>query len=164
MTEFTKVQDSGARQEFGTGSVRDTREGKGRFDLIPPYPLTRLARHYENGAEKYGDWNWSKGQPLMRYFDSCLRHINKHLDGSQDEDHLAAAAWNLFSIIHTEEMIRRGVLPHTLDDRPQWAVNSVVAPPGVAEQIAKAETADLPMRRHDGIFLDRFIEHIRRNP
>ena len=31
---FDKVQDSGARQEFQTGSVRDTNEVKPRFDLI----------------------------------------------------------------------------------------------------------------------------------
>jgi len=29
-----QIQDSGKREEFVTGSVRDTREGKGRFDLI----------------------------------------------------------------------------------------------------------------------------------
>ena len=30
------IKDSGKREEFQTGSRRDTREGKGRFDLFPP--------------------------------------------------------------------------------------------------------------------------------
>lgn len=37
------IEDSGERQEFDTGAVRDIQEGKGRYDLIPPEPLMRLA-------------------------------------------------------------------------------------------------------------------------
>lgn len=116
MGEFTEVQDSGKRQEFETGSKRDTRDGKGRFDLIPSYALTRLARHYENGAKKYGDRNWEKGQPLARYLDSMIRHAYKFLGGSREEDHLAAVAWNALSYIETEHRIEQGILPADLDD------------------------------------------------
>lgn len=63
---FNEVKDSGKRQEFQTGSIRDTREGKGRYDLLPPHAIFRLAKHFENGAKKYGDRNWEKGQPLSR--------------------------------------------------------------------------------------------------
>jgi hypothetical protein len=100
-----EVKDSGKREEFPTGSVRDTREGKGRFDLISPIALRRLAEHYERGARKYGERNWEKGQPLDRYIDSALRHINAFQVGDRAEDHLIAAAWNLFAHVHTEEMI-----------------------------------------------------------
>ena len=118
--KFDKVKDSGKRQEFKTGSVRDTNEGKGRYDLISPISLARLAKHFENGAVKYGDRNWEKGQNLCRYLDSAIRHIYKHLEGLRDEDHLAAGAWNLLAAIHTEEMIERGLLPKELDDRPNY--------------------------------------------
>ena len=114
--EFNEVKDSGKRQEFETGSKRDTRDGKGRFDLIPPYALTRLARHYENGAVKYGDRNWEKGQPLARYLDSMIRHAYKFLGGSREEDHLAAVAWNALAYIETEDRINKGILPKELDD------------------------------------------------
>lgn len=30
-----RIQDSGERQEFATGAVRDIQKGKGRFDLVP---------------------------------------------------------------------------------------------------------------------------------
>ena len=102
--EYTAVKDSGAREEFPTGSVRDTQEGKGRFDLIDPHAMLRLARHYENGAKKYGDRNWEKGQPSSRYLSSAIRHLFKYLAGMRDEDHLAAAAWNVFAILHNEEV------------------------------------------------------------
>lgn len=120
MTNFDSVKDSGERRAFPTGSVRDVRTGKGRFDLLSPVALTRLAKHTENGAVKYGDRNWEKGQPLMSYLDSALRHIFKHIEGHRDEDHLAAALWNLAGVIHTEEMINRKLLPDELDDRPTY--------------------------------------------
>ncbi len=108
------LKDSGQREEFPTGSVRDTQEGKGRFDLISPIALERLAIVYEKGAAKYGDRNWEKGQPLTRYLNSAMRHINKWRRGLRDEDHLAQAAWNLFAYIHTEQMINEGKLSDDL--------------------------------------------------
>ena len=113
---FTEVKDSGTRQEFVTGSVRDTREGKGRFDLIPTDSLRRLAVHYENGSKKYGDRNWEKGQELGRYLDSAFRHLVGVLEGLTDEDHASAVSWNVFAYIHTLNLIRAGKLPKELDD------------------------------------------------
>lgn len=118
MTQY-QVKDSGEREVFSTGSRRDTRVNKGRYDLISFIALERLAIHYENGAAKYGDNNYRLGQPLMRYVDSAMRHLIKWTMGWKDEDHLSSAAWNLFAIIETEEMIRRGKLPKELDDRWQ---------------------------------------------
>jgi len=120
MSEFNKVQDSGQRQEFNTGSVRDSRDGKGRFDLISSIALKRLAQHFENGAKKYGDRNWEKGQPLSRYLDSLIRHAYCLLEGKKDEDHASAIAWNAMAYVHTEEMIKRGILSKELNDMPNY--------------------------------------------
>ena len=54
------VADSGKREGFATGMVRDTREGKGRFELITPIALRRLALVYEKGAAKYAARNWER--------------------------------------------------------------------------------------------------------
>lgn len=116
--KFTHVKDSGKRQEFDTGSRRDTAEGKGRPDLIPTLLLERLGQHFENGARKYGDNNWQKGQPLSRYYASAFRHLLKVRDGKEDEDHLTAAIWNLQAIMWTLEEIREGRLPDSLLDLP----------------------------------------------
>jgi hypothetical protein len=180
---FDKVVDSGKRQEFNTGSVRDTAEGKGTPHLIAgealevvyknlvgivvlapvswfdvyarmlkyseivenkekniqeiyaailmtitmigkgednsySSALTRLARHYENGAKKYAKNNWRKGQPISRYYDSACRHIWKAIDGLKDEDHEAAIFWNLLAIVQTKIDIEKGLLPKELNDFP----------------------------------------------
>jgi hypothetical protein len=100
--EYIKVIDSGERREYATGAVRDRQRGKGRYDLLPPKSIDRIAKHFENGATKYGDRNWEKGIDVSDFIDSALRHTFKYLDGLNDEDHLAAAAWNLLCAIQTE--------------------------------------------------------------
>lgn len=114
--EFKGVKDSGKRQKFETGSHRDAREGKGRFDLLPPYAIKRLAIHYEHGATKYGDSNYLLGQPTRRYMESALRHLFAYIGGSRDEDHLSASAWNILALISTEQLCREGKLPGGLND------------------------------------------------
>jgi hypothetical protein len=120
---WTTVVESGKpHTEYQTGSKRDNREGKGRFDLLSPFVMARDARHMENGAKKYGDRNWEKGQPLSAYLDSAMRHLSKFHMGCSAEDHLAAARWNIGCIMHTMEMIERGVLPKELNDLPNYGV------------------------------------------
>ncbi len=108
--------DSGQREDFLTGSRRDTQAGKPRYDLIPLVPLRRLADLYARGAEKYGDHNWQKGQPFQRTFASLLRHVFAWAEGERTEDHLAAVAWNAFALMYYEDMILKGQLPRELDD------------------------------------------------
>jgi len=99
------LKDSGKREKYDTGAVRDIREDKGRFDLITPFALLRLARVYEKGAIKYSERNWEQGIKISRCLDSAERHINQYKMGMTDEDHLAQAAWNLFSAMHFEEIL-----------------------------------------------------------
>ena len=108
------LKDSGQREEFDSGMVRDTQKGKGRFDLISPFALLRLARIYEKGSEKYDDRNWEKGAKFGRFLSSALRHIFQYMMGYKDEDHLAQAAWNLFAIMHLEQTHPE------LDDMPNY--------------------------------------------
>jgi hypothetical protein len=122
MIEFEGVKDSGKRQEFATGSRRDTRDGKGRYDLVPADAFQRLVRHFENGSRKYGDRNWEKGQPLSRYLDSAIRHAYDYLGGDRSEDHLAAVMWNAMAAAATEERVARGILPKHLDDLQELAL------------------------------------------
>jgi hypothetical protein len=121
---WDQVKDSGIREEFSTGSKRDSRTGKGRFDLLPFYAIQRLARVYENGAAKYGAQNWRLGQPCSRYLDSAIRHLFKAGAGWTDEDHFAQTMWNISAIIETQKMIEIGSAPKELDDltkyTPHW--------------------------------------------
>lgn len=97
------TKDSGARQSFETGMVRDTQEGKPRYDLIPVEALERVAHLYARGAEKYGDDNWKKGQPYSRAYASLYRHLMQWRKGDRDEDHMAAVAWNALALMFYEE-------------------------------------------------------------
>lgn len=97
------INDSGTRIDYG-GCIREDRINKGRYDLITPIGLERLAYWYELGANKYGDRNWEGGgMPISHCLDSLLRHAVKYLSGLDDEDHLAAIVWNAFAIMHYEK-------------------------------------------------------------
>lgn len=97
-----EIKDSGQRTEFATGAVRDMATGKGRTDLMPAVALLRLSKHYEAGAVKYGERNFTKGIPVSSFMNSALRHIYKYLAGSDDEDHLSAAAFNILGAMLME--------------------------------------------------------------
>lgn len=119
-----QMKDSGERQEFETGAVRDTQTGKGRYDLLPVVALERVAKVYQKGAEKYDERNWMQGIPISRFMDSALRHLMQYAEGRRDEDHVAQAAFNVLGIIHTEAMVERGLLPNSLMDLPSYVGNS----------------------------------------
>ena len=114
------MKDSGKRKTFQSGAIREKASGKGRYDLISPIMLQRLAIVMELGSKKYQDRNWELGMPLHRYIDSALRHINQYLEGMRDEDHLAQAIFNLMACMHTQDVIERGKLPKELADLPNY--------------------------------------------
>jgi hypothetical protein len=116
-----ETRDSGQRRAFTTGSQRDDATGKGRYDLLPREAIHRLAQLYERGAAKYDPRNWEKGQPLSVVTNSMLRHAFQAAAGLDDEDHLAAVAWNAFAAITILERIAAGTLPAELDDLPRQA-------------------------------------------
>lgn len=100
-----ETKDSGKRAEYDSGMVRDTAEGKVRFDLLLPLGvpyadqfLTRVAGLMERGAERYGDRNWEKargGEEMERFKASAIRHLMQWAAGETDEDHAAACVFNL---------------------------------------------------------------------
>jgi hypothetical protein len=112
------LADSGARETSVTGGLREPSSGRGAYELLPPGPIERLAKHYENGAKKYASRNWEKGIETGRIMQSLLRHAFKYLGGSRDEDHLAAVAWNAFALMHHEDALLVKQLPRELDTLP----------------------------------------------
>lgn len=97
------IKDSGHRREFETGAVRDMAEGKGRYDLLPWEAIHELVLHCERGALKYGERNCEKGIPVSSLIDSAFRHLSKYMQGMDDENHLAAALWNIAFAIWMEK-------------------------------------------------------------
>ena len=102
-TTFT-IKDSGARQEFGGGMVRDTQEGKIDWLNLRFGPLyRRIAAHLTKGREKYPDpepgvpnWTLAEGrEEALRAKQSAARHFEAWLNGETDEDHAAAVPFNI---------------------------------------------------------------------
>ena len=60
-----------------------------------------VAKHFEEGAKKYGENNWQKGIPVKCYIDSAVRHYLKHIRGDNDERHDRAFCWNIMCAIWT---------------------------------------------------------------
>jgi len=110
------TKDSGKREKFKTGAQRDTEDNKGRYDLIPEYPLLRLAQLYERGAQKYTSHNWRKSMPFSRCMSSLIRHAFQFKQGLKDEDHLAAVVFNAFCIMQYEKDIKDGKISKEIDD------------------------------------------------
>jgi hypothetical protein len=114
--------DSGARQEYDSGMVRDTETDKPRFDLLLPerlpyeeQMLTRWAYLMARGADKYGARNWEKADGLpefARYLSSAFRHFMQWYSGLADgEDHAAAVFFN----IAAAEYVRYKMTPDVLE-------------------------------------------------
>lgn len=61
--------------------------------------ILEVAKHFEEGAKKYGENNWQKGIPPKCYIDSAVRHYLKWLRGDKDEPHDRAFVWNIMCCI-----------------------------------------------------------------
>lgn len=69
--------DSGKRQSYESGMVRDLQEGKLRYDLLYWPMVDRAADLMGRGLEKYGERNWelaSSWEEYRRFRASALRH------------------------------------------------------------------------------------------
>lgn len=101
------TKDSGKREEYESGMVRDTQEGKPGFHYLfvdgIPYDeqfLTRWSALMSRGAEKYGAKNYQKAdseEELERFKASAARHFAQWMCGEVDEDHSVAVAFNLMA-------------------------------------------------------------------
>ena len=117
-----KMTDTGKRINYGEdAAIREDASDKGRQDLISPFALTRLGKWYGLGAKKYSDRNWERGMNYSRYTASMFRHLISWMKGMEDEDHLAAIAWNAFAIMHHQELgeSRWDDMPHYLSDKTE---------------------------------------------
>lgn len=91
--------------------------GKNRMGLLPPFALERIGEVMTFGAEKYEDWNWSKGMLWSRAYDALQRHLNawqqrKESDPETGKSHLHHAGACIMMLIELEEFHKE------LDDRP----------------------------------------------
>lgn len=115
------MHDSGARQQFDSGAVRDTAAGKPRPDLISPHAHTREGTWLALGAAKYAERNWEAGIPISRCIASLWRHLVAYQMGCTREDHMAAIRTNAGFILHNEEEVLAGRMDPAIADMPFYS-------------------------------------------
>lgn len=107
-----EVKDSGERQQFESGMMRDTQKGKIDYWRVFVGPmLKRWAEHVTKGAIKYPDvqpgvanWTLASGEAeLHRYQASAARHFVQWVNGDIDEDHAAAVLFNINGAEYVKE-------------------------------------------------------------
>jgi len=98
------LKDSGKRQEFDGGMVRDTQEGKTDYWRVLVGPMfERWAVHLTKGAQKYPDqspgvpnWTLAAGEEeRQRFKASAFRHFMQWYRDEVDEDHASAVMFNM---------------------------------------------------------------------
>lgn len=86
-----------------TGEVIHLQAALNRFSDCDSWShmFLEVSKHFEEGAKKYGEYNWQKGIPTHCYIDSAVRHYLKWLRGDEDEPHDRAFVWNILCCIWT---------------------------------------------------------------
>lgn len=111
------VKDSGERQTFASGMVRDLTDSKIDYTLAVDGPMfRRLAVHMTKGAAKYSKRNWMKaaGQAEAdRFRESAFRHFMQWYLGDTDEDHAAAVYFNINGAEYVKDKLATGSALYT---------------------------------------------------
>jgi hypothetical protein len=99
-TIFKEIEEERNQPQMSpTGSLRYNKD-KYKMSTIPPQFLEGLAEVLTKGEQKYGRYNFAKGNHVSVPYDSAMRHINafmkgQDLDGESNSHHLFHAAVNL---------------------------------------------------------------------
>lgn len=164
MTNERRVTDA------ETGAQKGTKPE--RYDLIPVYPLSELARVYGKGAEKYADRNWERGYAWGLSYAAMQRHINAFWGGETYDSetglhHLAHAMFHCAALIeygrtHPEKDNR----PTAYDALASWPNCEASDPEADAEDDEHApmslkEHMDLMNRAVSAFGLQRLVEEER---
>lgn len=108
------------RDVFVSGAHRSSGAGRGHPEDISPYFTKRLAMLLERGAAAHGALNYAQGMGIKRSLQAIERHTWQFKMGDTSEDHLAAIAFNVMTIIHTLEGIKMGCIDPSLNDMPSF--------------------------------------------
>lgn len=100
------------KRQFKTGALRDIDTHKEDYiETISWSAMKRYAEYMTGKKKKYGEGNFKKGIYDISYEQSMIRHIQKYLankyeygTAEQKEDHLSAILFNVFGLIHNQEV------------------------------------------------------------
>ena len=119
-----QIKDSGKRQEYKSGMVRDLSDNKIDYSLIYDGPmLKRWAEHLTLGGIKYEKRNWLRAngeEELARFRESAARHFTQWMNGETDECHEAAVYFNINAYEYLKEKLDKyKILCSNVDSGPK---------------------------------------------
>ena len=109
-----ETKDSGERQQFESGMVRDVTTDKNQLHRTTEGPMfVRWGELLTRGAVKYKDikpgvanWTLANGEPeYQRFRESAFRHFMQWWTGQIDEDHAAAVFFNINGAEYVKERL-----------------------------------------------------------
>lgn len=115
---------------------------KVRLSLVPPSSIIYQALAMEDGAVKYGPYNWRDNKVIASiYIDAAMRHLQSYFDGEEcasdsKKPHLGHALACIGIIVDAYET------GNLVDDRPKAGPASrLIADLEVKKRLAEAEKA-----------------------
>lgn len=152
MPDEFEIKDSGARESFEGGMVRDTADDKVDYSNVAYGPmLYRWAQHCTRGREKYPDpapgvpnWTLAKGMvEHLRFKASAFRHFMAWFWGLRDEDHAAGVFFNVNGAEYTRALIEGEDCPIVMPGPPMAPSNPrrYIQPKVTSEENPEAECA-----------------------
>lgn len=85
--------------------LREDKTAKPDFSYVGEMyeAFARVMKRFEEGAAKYSRMNFENCEDPLTYEQSFIRHALQHINGQEDEDHLAACVANALILMHLEE-------------------------------------------------------------
>jgi hypothetical protein len=140
---------------------------KTAMHLVPVRAVAGMARAFENGAKKYGPFNWrEKRISVTTYYAACLRHLFDYYDRI-DKDDLAPDSL-VHHLDHAQACI--AMLQDTMgtdllnDNRPPRVNRDVQRSPRSDEPAAQTEAVPAESPRDSQPFCQKSLSDVRKRP
>lgn len=108
---------------MSTDPKKSAGDKKPQLQLIPPALSTEMARALQNGADKYGVWNWRENKiEVMTYIGAMRRHLDDFVEG---EDTAPDSGVHHFGHVAANCAILLDAMKHNtlIDNRPTMTTN-----------------------------------------
>lgn len=107
------LPDPNPKQLYGDKKIK--------LQLVPPSASIAIANGLEEGAEKYGAWNWRDSKvEAMTYYGAVLRHLTAWLEGEDiDPDSEHGKTHLEGAIASLSILIDAGSCDTLIDNRPK---------------------------------------------
>lgn len=144
------TKDSGERQQFASGMVRDVTTGKSNPLLAFDGPMfLRWVGLLTRGAVKYAKRNWMKAsgeEEYERFQESAVRHFFQWLNGDTDEDHAAAVFFNINGAEYVKEKMKKPTSSDKEEVGTKWFTDFSTSRPLTPEEKLALERVQLQAR------------------